>query len=407
MATLAALSAAQQTDPWLLPNFAQRLELEVSNPSSSPVDTLAVIPVPEAAQIALRFPGTLAIAVMPGPAVKILPTQADDLDGDGSPDEFVFPVRLEARETRTVHVYYSTTLRDSIPWPKRVHASHAFGYNRATVALESERIGYRTYGGFFLDIQARRESKPGLHNTLVGYFGSSNPSEIGQDIIHLGDTLGLGGIFLRDGNNVHRPPLNMPDYAHKPSPPVVPEYRVIADGPLRALVEARMKHWKIGSDEADVRALYSIAAGSEHVECRFRILPVQVSKPYQAGAGIRHLPQIKLDHAAGRLALSGIQSAKIGALSLALYFDPAEADAREALMTKDGGNECIVFRQRLEPGHAAEGRYWLAAAWSGAGIKDLLAHVAAIEKQARASVTVGKYRFTRTPNPQRIEGEAN
>src|SRR5882672_6374269 len=100
MAVSAALGIAQQSDPWLLPNFAQRLELEVSNPSSSPVDTLAVIPVAEAAQIALRFPGTLAIAVMPGLAVKILPAQADDLDGDGSPDEFVFPVRLQARETR-------------------------------------------------------------------------------------------------------------------------------------------------------------------------------------------------------------------------------------------------------------------------------------------------------------------
>ena len=231
IATYAAICAAQQSNPWVLPNFAQRLEVEVSNPSSSPVQTLAVIPVVEAAQTALGFPGTLAITVMPGAAVSILPSQADDVDGDGSPDEFVFPVRLEARETRTVHVYYSTTLHDSIPWPKRAHASHTFGYNRATAALESEQIGYRTYGGFFLDIQARKEGKPGLYNALVGYFGSSHPSEIGQDVIHLGDTLGLGGIFLREGDNVYRPPLNMPDYAHKPSPPEVPEYRVIADGP--------------------------------------------------------------------------------------------------------------------------------------------------------------------------------
>jgi hypothetical protein len=381
--------------------------VEVSNPSSSPVQTLAVIPVFEAAQTALGFPGTLAIAVMPGAAVRILPSQADDVDGDGWPDEFVFPVRLEARETRTVHVYYSTTLHDSIPWPKRVHASHTFGYNRATAALESEQIGYRTYGGFFLDIQARKEGKPGLHNALVGYFGSSNPAEIGQDIIHLGDTLGLGGIFLREGNNVYRPPLNMPDYAHKASPPDVPQYRVVADGPLRALVEARMEHWKIGSDEVELRALYSIAASAEHVECRFRILPVRVGGTYEVGAGIRHLPRIQLNNAAGRLALSGIQTDKIGELSLALYFDPAEAETRESLVTKDDSNECIVFRQRLDRGHAAEGRYWLAGAWSGSGIKDLLAHMTAIGNQARASVRVGKYVFSRTPNPRRVEGEAN
>ena len=52
-----------------------------------------------------------------------------------------------------------------------------------------------------------------------------------MDVIHLGDTLGLGGLFLRAGDEVFRPPLNMPDYAHKPSPPEVPQYRVIADGP--------------------------------------------------------------------------------------------------------------------------------------------------------------------------------
>ena len=155
LAGCAAVCAAQQADRWTLPNFAQRLELEVSNPSSAPVSTLAIVPVGEAARRALRFPGTLAIAVMPGAEMTILPSQADDLDGDGVPDEFVFPVQLAAGETRTIHIYYSTTLHDSIPWPKRVHASHAYGYNRATVALESERIGYRTYGGFFLDIQAR------------------------------------------------------------------------------------------------------------------------------------------------------------------------------------------------------------------------------------------------------------
>jgi hypothetical protein len=316
-------------------------------------------------------------------------------------------VELAARETRTIHVYYSTTLQDSIPWPKRVDASHAFGYNHATVALESELIGYRTYGGFFLDVQARAEGKVGLHNSLVGYFGTANTSQLGRDIIHLGDTLGLGGLFLRSGDTVFRPPLNMPDYAHEPSPPDVPEYRVIATGPVRAVVEARMEHWKVGGDEVEIRALYSIYSGASHVECRFQILPKHVSRSYEAGAGIRHLPEMKLDNASGRLALSGMQSRAIGPLALALYFDPAEADTAKPLATKDDTNECIVFRQKLEPGRAITGRYWLAAAWSGSGIKELLPHLAALQKEARAVVNMGSYRFTRTPDPQRVDGEAH
>src|SRR6185437_9050443 len=122
----ASLSLAQQPSPWLLPNFSDRLTLQVSNPSDQAVNTLAVIPVADAARTALNFPGTLAIAVIPGSPIDILPSQADDLDGDGVPDEFVFPVKLQAHSQVNVDVYYSTTLRDRIPWPKQVNASHSF-----------------------------------------------------------------------------------------------------------------------------------------------------------------------------------------------------------------------------------------------------------------------------------------
>jgi hypothetical protein len=402
---LVAACAAQQPDRWLMPNFAQRLELEVSNPSSSPVNALAVLPMHAAAQTALQFPGTLAVAVML-PDKQVLPSQADDLDGDGVADEFVFPVSLGPGETRPVHVYYSTTLREPLPWPKRVHACHAYGYNRSTIALESEVIGYRTYGGFFLDIQARAAGKPGLFNSLVGYFGTADLGEVGQDVIHLGDTLGLCGLFLRAGDQVFQPPLNMPDYAHKPAPAEAPDYRVIADGPVRAVVEAKMPRWSFGSEAVDIRAIYSIAAGAGDVECRFRILPVSLSRTYEVGAGIRHLPAMKLDHATGRLALEGLQTQQIGPLAMALYYDPAQAERRVPVATKDDRNECVVFSGRLAPGHAVSGRYHVAAAWARSGIRDLLPHLAALEKEARASVTVGNYKLTRTPAPQRVEGEA-
>jgi hypothetical protein len=399
-AALAPALLAQPAPRWLLANFSDRLELEVSNPSDAAVETLALVPVAEAARTALRFPGALAIAVMPGPPVSILPSQAEAA-------EFVFQVKLGPRETRPVHIYYSNTLHDRLPWPKRVHASHAFGYNRATVALESERIGYRTYGGFFLDVQARRAGHPGLYNSLVGYFGSREASPAGADIIHLGDTLGLGGLFLRAGADTFRPPLNMPDYAHKPAPAEAPEYRVIADGPLRAVVEARMDRWTIGQDAVRIEARYSIAAGEEHVECRYRIAPLRLSRAYKVGAGIRHLPKLQLSHARGRLSLSGEQNAKTGPLALALYYDPAEAAPAEPLATREDRNECVIFRARLEPGAAVSGRYWLAGAWSGSGAGDLLGHLAEVGRRARAGLAVGGFKHAVTPAPQRLEGEAN
>jgi hypothetical protein len=408
---LAAAARAAQPNPaaadWLLINFADRLEFEVSNPSDRKVETVAVVPVGPAARVALRFPGTLAIAVMPGSTPpNILPSQADDLDGDGVADEFAIPVKLGPRETRTVHVYYSSTLRDTIPWPKRVHASHAFGYNRSTIALESEAIGYRSYGGFFLDIQARWDGRPGLNNSLVGYFGSGRKSEAGMDVIHLGDTLGLGGLYLRAGSDVYRPPVNMPDYAHKPAPEEAPVYRVIADGPVRAIVEARMDKWTIGQDAVRIAAMYSIAGGATHAEARFSIAPLQVSRPYEVGAGVRQLPKMTTRSAPGRIALAGQQTDKIGPLAMALYYDTADAAPADPVMSKEGPNETVAFRQKLEPGRAVSGWYAVAAAWSGSGIKDLLGHVVAVEPAARTKVTVGGFRHAKTPIPQKVEGES-
>ena len=405
---LVPLSLAQQSSPWLLPNFSDRLELQVSNPTNKAVSTLAVVPVAEAARTTLQFPGTMAIAVIPGSPITILPSQADDLNGDGVPDEFVFPIKLKAHAQVSVDVYYSTTLHGKIPWSSQVYASHSFGYNRSTAALESKVIGYRTYGGFFLDVQARAKGRPGLNNDLVGYLsaGASAPSPAGRDILHIGDTLGLGGLFLRSEGDVFHPPLNMPDYAHKPAPLEAPTYRVISDGPVRAVVEARMDHWTIGKDAVSIDAIYSIDAGSEAVECRFRILPISLSRTYEVGAGIRRLPKIHTNSAPGRLVIEGEQSPRIGPLGLALYFDPNTVSSTGTLKTKDGGNNIVVFRARLEPGHAVSGHYWMAADWSGSGISDLLGHLAAFEQQARAAVVVGNFRHSSTPAPARLEGEA-
>jgi len=91
---------------------------------------------------------------------------------------------------------------------------------------------------------------------------------------------------------------------------------------------------------------------------------------------------------------------------MALYYNPAEADTAAPLATKEDGNEIIVFREKLEPGRAMKGRYSVAGAWSGSGIEDLLGHLAGIEAQARASVQLENFRVSRTPRPERLEGEA-
>ncbi|MDR3724633.1 MAG: DUF4861 family protein [Terracidiphilus sp.] len=408
LAALPSLVAAQKNAQWLLPNFSDRLEMRVTNTADRPVATLALISVEAATRVAPGFPGSLAIVVLRSNTMTVLPSQADDLDGDGRPDEFVFPVQLPARASAEVEIYYSSVLHDVLPWPRRVFASHAYGYNHATAALESEQIGYRTYGGFFLDAQARRQGHPGLNNALAGYLSiaASDPSPAGRDIFHVGDTLGLGGLFLKAQGELFRPPVNVPDYAHRREPVEVPHYRVIADGPVRAMIEARMDRWTLGGDAVRIRAVYSIAAESEAVECRFQIEPLSLSRSYEVGAGIRHLPKMQSDVQPGRLALSGEQDATIGPLGLALYYETQTASTAGVIATPEDGNDIILYHKRLEPNQAVAGRYWLAADWSGSGIPHLLEHLRQVESQARATVAVDQFRHSVTPAPERLEGEA-
>ena len=399
---------AQTRNPWLMPNFSDRLEFEVSNPSDGALETTVVLPVPEVQKVAPRFPGTLSIALLPEAHIRVLPSQADDLDGDGHPDEYAIPMSLKAHQKTTVDVYYSTTLHDRLPWPTRTFASHSFGYNKATVALESKAIGYRTYGGFFLDVQARAKGEPGLNNSLVGYLSAaeSGKSLLGRDILHIGDTLGLGGLYLRSAGAIFRPPLNVPDYAHRPQPVEAPQYRVIATGPVRAVVEATMDRWTIGQDAVRIRAIYSIDADAEVVECRFQITPISVSRTYQVGAGIQQLPKMRNVMEKNLLAVEGEQTRAIGTIGLALYFDPATAAETGTLRTPDGENDTAIFHSRLEAGHAVSGRYWLAAAWQGSGIEDPLEHLRQLKASVGREAGVSNYRHSVTPMPKRLDGEA-
>ena len=409
---LAAATTATENE-WLLPNFASRLTVEVSNTGDTPAKGLATVPVAKARAVAPDFPGRIAIAIITNQSgaearPTIVASQADDLDGDGIPDQFEFPVSLTAGEHRRVDIYYSTTLDDSISWPKQVQAKHRYGYNGQVAALESELIGYRTYGGFFLDVQGREAGSRGLYNDLAAYVPPRLNFQKGRDVLHIGDTLGLGGIFLRRGNRIYQPPMNVPDYAHKPSPELVPHYRVIAQGPLRAIIETTLARWTVDGDVVDLKAQYSIDAGETFVRCRFEATPIRVqpSHEYEVGIGIRDLPGESLLPAAGRLIVTGQQNQRDGKIGLALYFDNKQFTSIAPIRTSESSNQAVISNTRLKPGEAVSGEYTVAAAWSGSGIEDPEAALAALTKAAAQHIDTGAFRFATTPHPEKVDAES-
>jgi hypothetical protein len=189
----------------------------------------------------------------------------------------------------------------------------------------------------------------------------------------------------------------------------VAHYRIVADGPIRAIVEARFERWTIGEDQVSLTTRFEIDAGEGFVRCLVRILPLRIapSHSYDVGVGIRDLPDERLGMHPGVLALQGEQTAAFGPLGLAVYYDPKEAAPADPITTPESKNQVIVFRERLGPRGAVELNYKAAAVWSGSGFADPLAQLIEEQRQVLAHVEVSGERLDRTPQPQRIEGEAN
>jgi hypothetical protein len=398
-------ACAQQEILWVLPNFSDRLQVRISNPGSGALHTLAVIDVARARAMAPGFPGTLAIVADQSGRTRYLPSQEDAGD-EGEPEgAFVIAVNLAPRSQQTLEIYYSNTLKERLPWPKRVDATHSYGYNYATATIESELIGYRTYGGFYLDVQAHGKGQSGLFNSLSGFTSISSPAVEAEDVLHIGDTLGLGGIFLRSGSSVYRPPVNTPDYAHQPAKPDEPAYRVLAEGPLRALVEEDLPQWKIGGDDVALRAVYEMRESEEAVRCHLWITPLLLARSYEVGAGVRNLPQMHTVERSRLIAVDGVQDPSIGRIGLGLAFDPNVVHRAGRLTTPEGDNEIVLLSDFLRSGHGESFTYRVAAAWSGSGWTNPVQHVAEVLLQEEAQPVVTLLQHESTPHPERLTSE--
>src|ERR1700761_2421931 len=74
---VAGVCAAQQRSGWALPNFSDRVEIEVSNPGAAPLATLAVLDIAQVRKQAPGFPGSLAIVAQQVDRTRFLPSQVD------------------------------------------------------------------------------------------------------------------------------------------------------------------------------------------------------------------------------------------------------------------------------------------------------------------------------------------
>jgi len=205
--------------------------------------------------------GTLP--VFKSPDGDFVPTQVDDLDGDGEWDEVVLVTDFEAGETLVMEIDFfpeneypkfekRTNLRLGITQEdgsfKEVDNYEALPCDNGfeiiaqgeSVNWENDKIGFRNYFDCrnVKDLFGKLKPEMIIDKIHTPEMGSYHElADWGMDVLHCGSSLGSGGLALLKEDSLYR--LGSTD---------VYSYHKIVEGPLRSVFELRYQGWKVDGD---------------------------------------------------------------------------------------------------------------------------------------------------------------
>jgi len=236
------------------------------------------------------------------------PFQLDDLDSDGRWDQLYFQVAIHGGQTLVATL--STGPEEEAPtFAKRADAMADADQSPDVTkpAWESDRMGYCAYGAAQID--ALGKVIPKL--SLDFFYNEPRHSqhgftvEHGQDFLSVGNTMGAHAPFVREPDGTIARPWTTDAYTVKGPLDRNARHvsRVLARGPLRAIVETRIDQWTTDLGEYACSIRYTIAAGQRHtrVRVRYETIP-DANTPPTLGAGTRAFPEdLHVQRGEGRL----------------------------------------------------------------------------------------------------------
>lgn len=192
-----------------------------------------------------------------------LPSQADDLDGDGKYDELAFQIDLQAKQTRIVTVAYgdqAAILRIRGQYPKRTDLKFATRYEG--LGWESEHAAWRIYFDKRNAIDLYGKRRPGLYLDLFAApeYVYHLETPLGRDIFKVDPSLGIGSVAAVVNGKAQA----VSDVADR-------KWRVLAAGPVRSVGELEYKSWKIGDRSVDLVSRITQWAGEHGFEHRITV----------------------------------------------------------------------------------------------------------------------------------------
>lgn len=206
--------------------------------------------------------------------------QADDLNGDGKPDELVFLVDLAAGARAKVSL--SRTRRKPVAAEPQVvaslirksdtgewqHVKEATStrndmYNRMHhhgVAFESDKMAYRIYfdNKSTIDVYGKKEYRLELRDTWWYPTGEQLAEGYGDDILLVSGWVGVGSLKGWNGRMQH-----IDKFGRRTQ-------RILAGGPLRTVVESEVEDWEYEGTKSKVTVRYILYAGHRDVIAEVR-----------------------------------------------------------------------------------------------------------------------------------------
>jgi hypothetical protein len=296
-------------------NFEKRFTIEIRNPGPTVLENHPLVVRIDEIRKAVPDFNPLNCALGAGGEKRIIPHQADDLDGDGKPDELAFVATL-APGANAIVCYYSPKGRRTMSFPVKTSARMAWEQQNANIGWESNAGSYRLYYGQIEGFGKLYEYL--ILPALTADYTYHDITEWGMDILHVGAASGLGGISLWEGD-ARIPAMNPENKGD-----VRIDRKVLATGPVRGLVRVDLSNIRSAKGEHRVTLILSAFADNT-----FSRQDITIDSPGGAivySPGIEKLAgdSVTLEPSKGFLAAWGPGAPGAGEIGLGLIFDPAE-----------------------------------------------------------------------------------
>lgn len=274
---------------------------------------------------------------------QLVPSQIDDLDGDGEWDEAVFVLNFAPNETIEIEVGFVTEA-DYPQFDKRTNLRLAIkqddgsykevDYYKAlpckdgfeviaqaeSVNWENDKIAFRNYFDCrnVKDLFGKLKPEMILDKLSTPEMGSYHDlNDWGMDVLHCGSSLGSGGLALLRNDSLYR--LGSTD---------VYEFQKIVEGPVRSLFELRYSGWDVEGEKLKAVERISIYPGKYWFESDVTFSGCSDGDQVVTGIVTSHLNREPFEFKAGSFQCIGthdVQSLNNDELGMAVIVPLAEA----------------------------------------------------------------------------------